>query len=411
MRKFPPYPKRPHSSGQAKIKLHGKPKYLGVFGTPESWAEYQRLLTEWRSGATDTAIGGTGACAPVRLVRDLVAAYLKAARAEYTEADGSVREEFTNIRNALPPLLALYGHTPVSDFGPKALRALLAAVAKGGWAEGRRPWSRRYANANLARWRAVWKWAESEQLVPAGTYHALATAPGLRTGKAVEHEEVAPVPERHYYKTLPKLGPIVRQAVELLYLTGARPSELLRLTPGQIDRGGVVEIARGHRVTLPPGVWAYCPTRHKTAYRGHKRVILIGPQAQKVLNPLLEGLNESEPVFSPRRARALRQTAARGKRKTKVQPSQESRARPGARQPGERYTVTTLRQAIERACARAKVPTWTPYQLRHNAGTRLRDQFGPEIARIALGHRHLSTTAIYTLDNLGAAAKAISEAG
>jgi len=35
-------------------------------------------------------------------------------------------------------------------------------------------------------------------------------------------------------------------------------------------------------------IWLYRPANHKTAYRGHKRVIYIGPKAQKVLKPFLE---------------------------------------------------------------------------------------------------------------------------
>jgi len=38
---------------------------------------------------------------------------------------------------------------------------------------------------------------------------------------------------------------------------------------------------------------------------------------------------------------------------------------------------------------------WHPHQLRHNAGTYLRKEFGIEIARIILGHRSPSMTEIY----------------
>jgi site-specific recombinase XerD len=38
---------------------------------------------------------------------------------------------------------------------------------------------------------------------------------------------------------------------------------------------------------------------------------------------------------------------------------------------------------------------WHPYQLRHNAATYIRREFGIEMARIILGHRSLSVTEIY----------------
>lgn len=50
---------------------------------------------------------------------------------------------------------------------------------------------------------------------------------------------------------------------------------------------------------------------------------------------------------------------------------------------------------MERACKRAGVPKWTPGQLRHNAGTKVRAKFGAEAAQLVLGHQNLSTTEIY----------------
>ena len=34
-------------SGRAVVRLHGKDHYLGEYGTPESHAEYQRLIQRW----------------------------------------------------------------------------------------------------------------------------------------------------------------------------------------------------------------------------------------------------------------------------------------------------------------------------------------------------------------------------
>src|SRR5439155_16055275 len=59
------------------------------------------------------------------------------------------------------------------------------------------------------------------------------------------------------------------------------------------------------------------------------------------------------------------------------------------------YDDSSYRQAVRRACLRAGVPIWTPNQLRHNAATNLRAQFGIENAQIPLGHKHTSTTEIY----------------
>lgn len=47
---------------------------------------------------------------------------------------------------------------------------------------------------------------------------------------------------------------------------------------------------------------------------------------------------------------------------------------------------------------------WHPHQLRHNAATYLRKQFGVEAARVVLGHRSAAVTEIYAeLDKMKAA--------
>ena len=80
------------------------------------------------------------------------------------------------------------------------------------------------------------------------------------------------------------------------------------------------------------------------------------------------------------------------------------------KQPGRRYTTTSYGRAIREAIKKAfrpegmtarqfkqwKAPQhWHPHQLRHNAATELRKQFGLEAARIILGHRSAMVTEIY----------------
>ena len=61
----------------------------------------------------------------------------------------------------------------------------------------------------------------------------------------------------------------------------------------------------------------------------------------------------------------------------------------------DHYDDETYCQAVERACCKAGVPKWTPGQLRHNAGTKIRRKYGIEAARLVLGHQSASTTEIY----------------
>ena len=54
---------------------------------------------------------------------------------------------------------------------------------------------------------------------------------------------------------------------------------------------------------------------------------------------------------------------------------------------------------------------WHPHQLRHNAGTRIREDYDAETAQVILGHRHLKTTEIYAAKNLRKARQVMAEVG
>ena len=89
-------------------------------------------------------------------------------------------------------------------------------------------------------------------------------------------------------------------------------------------------------------------------------------------------------------------TGLRRRRKTPVQPSQRSRALARPRKaPGAVYSVESYRRAITTACRRAEVPHRHPNRLRHAAATRLRKEFGLDIARVILGHSSPATTEVY----------------
>jgi integrase len=51
--------------------------------------------------------------------------------------------------------------------------------------------------------------------------------------------------------------------------------------------------------------------------------------------------------------------------------------------------------AIGRACVTASVAKWSPNQLRHTTGTRVRSEFGLESAQVILGHSNARVTEVY----------------
>ncbi len=65
-----------------------------------------------------------------------------------------------------------------------------------------------------------------------------------------------------------------------------------------------------------------------------------------------------------------------------------------------------------RACVRANVSEWSPHQLRHNAATRLRREFGIDLAATILGHRLGSqVTEIYAEANVSKAKAVVAKVG
>jgi integrase len=146
-------------------------------------------------------------------------------------------------------------------------------------------------------------------------------------------------------------------------------------------------------------------------HRGRDRVIVLGPRAQEVIRPWLRSELELA-LFSPREATEERRVEARRRRKTKVQPSQECRAkRKPKRGAGMCYTPMTYRNAVAYGCRRANVPHWHPNQLRHNAATLLRRDFGLDTARAVLGHSSTAVTELYAELDRSKAAEAMERIG
>ena len=54
---------------------------------------------------------------------------------------------------------------------------------------------------------------------------------------------------------------------------------------------------------------------------------------------------------------------------------------------------------------------WHPHQLRHNAATHLRKEYGLEAAQVILGHKTLAATEIYAEKNQDAARKIMAAVG
>jgi integrase len=269
----------------------------------------------------------------------------------------------------------------------------------------------------------------------------LAKVASLRKGKcnARESERVRPVRDEVVDATLPFLHPMPRAMADLQRLTGMRPGEVCRLRRIDLEVSDPVWVYRPGSDRGPEG-------DHKTAHHGHERTVLIGPRAQAILQPWFKA-DLTAYLFSPKEAEALRNARRRQNRKSPMTPSQAARRpqKPPKRRQGERYRVAAYRLAIYRACDRAfpplaglgkhegetwkewrarltaqdraelrcwrKAHRWHPHQLRHNAATVLRKEYGIEMAKIVLGHATLSATQVYAERDLEKAREIVGKIG
>jgi integrase len=346
------------ATGQARVRIDGRDCYLGAHGSPESKTLYQRLVREWmaRQDGLATTVG------------DVAAAWLEHADGYYRK-NGARTSEYACFKAACDFLKPFAGELAL-DFGPRKLKKVQDAMVAARLA-------RTTINRQTSRIKQVFRWAVSEELIPADTLAALESVSGLRKGRtaAVETEPVGPVSIEHVEAIQSHVSRPVWGLIQFQLLTGCRPGEALNLRWCDIDRRGEV--------------WQYHPREHKTEHHERDRVICIGPDAQALLAQYQE--EESEFVFSPQSVR-------------EVVPD-------GTRQPGRRYDRSAYRNAVVRACRRAGIPEWTPNQLRHTAATQLRSRFGLEVARTVLGHSTVRMTEVYAEQDLEQARKAIRQIG
>ncbi len=371
------------ATGQAYVEVDGRRIYLGLYERPQTELAYHELIHEWIAN---------GRRMPVQseeiTVVEICARYWGHVTTYYTRPDGSPTETVDRVKRALRPLKEKYGVTNAATFGPKALRALREA-----WVD--RGLARKTVNDNVAEIKRLFKWAASHELVPGSTYQALSTLDGLRKGRsrARETEGVKPVATAHVEAVRPFLSRQVNALIDLQLLSGARPSELLKLRSIDIDTSGEEWIAR--------------IGEHKNSYRGKERKLYFGKRGQVMLREFMKNRPVNEYLFSPREA--LQERGA--KAETHRREGQPPTIRKTDRTVGEHYTVTSYRRAITRACLEAKVPNWTPHRLRHSSATVVRAEFGVEVASVFMGHSSVSVTEIYAEKNEQAALEVAARLG
>lgn len=390
--------------------------YLGPFGSPESREAYARLIIEWERGGRRVAEKRRpSSLAPGPTITEICHDWWMAVGQHYSAGEqGSCRLVIRLLRE-------LYGSTSAADFGPKALRTIREQMVAGGADGTRRPWARRYVNAQVVRVRGIFRWAGAHEFVSTEVWQGLRTLEPLRSGRtpAAERPPVKPAPIELIEAARKHLCPRLVAMIDLQLATGMRPGEVCIMRPADVVQDGEVMV--------------YRPQRHKTEHFGRSRLIYLGPQAQKIMAPYLLRFPEQY-CFSPEEADEKRRADASERRETPLtcgnRPGTHRSANP-QRRPGAHWTTSSYGHAITRACDRAFPPppplapladeqpkawkdrlrqegilaallSWRqahrfhPHQLRHNYATEVRKKWGLEAAQILLGHASAQVTeAVY----------------
>jgi integrase len=225
---------------------------LGPWGSAGAAQEYERLLARLRTGTpvARAAPGQPTTSDPADLtIAEALVRYTRHVEGYYVNPDGTPTGTADDIKITLGYLTRLFAHLPLFEFDIRAFKAVRQALVDDGRV-------RTQVNRRAGQVRAFARWCVEESLpVPPGVLERLRAVRPLSPGRDGVPEGEAREPADPYAveTVLPLLPRSIAAVVRLLWLTGARPSEILRLKPCEIDHTG--------------DVWAITPTRHKGNWR------------------------------------------------------------------------------------------------------------------------------------------------
>jgi integrase len=391
-----------HATGQAVVRIDGKDYYCGKFNSPEAWELYTRLISEWmhrKKFATSQSkeIPPSDDFNSIT-IDELILRYFTYSEKYYANSPG----ELDKIRLALKPLRTLYGKKLVREFGPKALkhvretmtyertRTRIQTDSLGNKTKIQEPHTlgQRTINQRINIITRMFAWGTEEELIPKDNYvaAALKQVKPIRNGRlgVKPPTKVSAADMNTYQELLLHLPGPVKAMLQLINLTAMRSGDVCLMRPMDLDQS--------------EPVWKYFPSKFKRSeLSGTKqRVIMIGPEGQKILAPFLENRSPESYLFSPKETMEEIFLERRKNRKTKVQPSQITQKKPAPkRTPGLKYNSQSFYAAVQRVIKKYRLGKLFPNQLRHGAGARIRKEFGIEHASKVMGHANISTTEIY----------------
>lgn len=337
---------RLHVSGQWVVRVDGKDEYLGT-NKESAEKRYRELITQ-HYGVADTS-RSSHLHGPRQTVADLIKQFTDEQLATcdplYVEAR---RATLTQVTKSV---LLLYSLLPAEEFGPKAYKSTRKHMAAERVVNHRKdkskPRTYTYINSLCSKLKGIWHWGVSDEIVSQACYDRLLSVPDLTSGELGlrDGKEVQPVSEQLFRQTLDYVSENMSDLLWLLWITAARPNEILTLTPAELAKDN-------------DGDYVYRPKNHKTKKKNKRRAIVFGAEGVAILKKHWPA-RDTDPFFP------------------------------------DYASPSVVRKAVYRACDRAKLPRWHPYQLRHAAITRISLKHGKEVAQAVAGHSKAVMTERY----------------
>ncbi len=283
----------------------------------------------------------------------------------------------------LRALVNMYGTHRVEDFAPSDLRAFRTTLIDAGL-------SVRTIRRKIGCIHRMFDWAVSLDYCPSSVAYGLHCIKRLsQNSRAKPARKVDPVSIRDVGRTLKYTTSIVADMIRVHLRTGMRSGELCKLRAKDIDTSGEV--------------WIFTIPAAQAKNRKTDRVVAIGKRSQKILQPYVKCKRPDEYLFSPADSEAERLAVLATQRQTPLSCGNRAgtnRKDDPERTPGEKWDSSGYGHAVARAVRKAIAAgdisePWTPHQLRHTAGTMVRERFGLDTAGAYLGHKDINATMIY----------------
>jgi len=339
-------------------------------------------------------------------VGDLLTRYLAYARKTTAKVESNKEHpDFVFIRR-VEQFLKPYRHWPVKELGPDELFNVQQALLNHTYEHGSKVkrYTRRGVNDTINWVRKVWCWGMGRGMVTAEQVQGLEEVKPLRIGacKAPDNTKRQRVTEEEFSKVLKELSGVVSDMLRIVWYTGMRPNEVCTMRPFDI-------------VKNDKDCWLYVPGRDQSPVGKHKtmrfekvKVIPLAKECQKILQKRIKEFNSKDYIFNPKEGMQEFLAKKAASRQTPLKwgnsPGSNRKDHPMIK-PRDRYDHHTLRKACQRACLRAGVDPFVPYDLRRSMATRARATLGKEAAKVLLGHASTSTTEIYLLEEVQEAMK------